>query len=205
MCVGQVEETSNGCAAEIIDGTLYLQVASANACGVLISGSQVLPGGTKTFVGPVVFSSQTTFSGSTFSGPTYFSGSENIMGGLSVSNGLIVSGSSVFAGPVVFSGSLSVPGNFSPGQLTLPKTDRSNNPGSQTQNSPSGFSSFPILGFQVTITNSLVVSGSIVQLQMMSNDLTALRIWPSSIQPGSFKANLNVAATAVVPFSWIVV
>lgn len=94
-------------------------------------------------------------------------------------------------------------GSTPSGGSTLSFTDTSGTPGNATANTPRGKSAIAAGVASCTITNNLckTTSSVYVTLNGLDTTLTSISVVPAN---GSFAVTGNAAATANVPFSWLV-
>jgi len=91
------------------------------------------------------------------------------------------------------------------GKIAMDATNTaSGTTGAQTINKPSGFVNFAAAASTIVVTNSLVSTTSIVQVQVYGTDATATTA-KVTLATGSFTITLNAAATAETKVSFIVI
>lgn len=83
-------------------------------------------------------------------------------------------------------------------------TDSTGTPGNVTNNAPRGRAAIAAAGTACVVTNSLVTATSSVFVQLRANDATAVRVAVTTAA-GSFTVTANAAATAALPFDFLVV
>lgn len=84
-------------------------------------------------------------------------------------------------------------------------TDSTGTPGNATINKPAGRTAIAAAGTAATVTNSMVVAASNIQVTQLGNDATCTDLYVSAVAAGSFTvACKGAAATAAQSFMWSV-
>lgn len=103
-----------------------------------------------------------------------------------------------------FNGSAIVATITSTGALNQSGTDSSGSPGAATINKPIGISAIATGASSVVITNSLVTTGSHIQITLYGTDATCKEVHVEPPSNGSFTVSGSANATAPLKFAWSV-
>lgn len=91
------------------------------------------------------------------------------------------------------------------GSLHQPYTDNSGTPGNTTINTPTGKAAIAAAASSCVVTNSSVLTTSVIDVTLVSNDATATTIRVTAQSAGSFTVTANAAATGNTAFTFQVV